>query len=132
MSDTSTSDVEQDGTLVRVHTHTGKEGVIVELRPPEHDIPRERDMQDLTDSEALDLYRQLGDYLRDPDRSERPCPDCGGRQVLTSVGSGDAGEFIKAGEEWICTDTQCDRRDRYSGTEMERSENTDKSGGDST
>ena len=61
MSDESETD--DDRTLVRVHEDIGKDGVIVELRPPEHDHPAERDMEHLSESEARELYDQLGDYL---------------------------------------------------------------------
>lgn len=63
MDDNETSDTERDGTLVEVHENIGKEGCIVELRPEEHDIPHERDMEHLSESEARDLYEQLGRYL---------------------------------------------------------------------
>lgn len=72
MTDNTMGGNDSDGTLVQVHEHIDKEGVIVELRPDEHDAPAERDMQHLSESEARDLHDQLGQYL-----AER-CDDCGG------------------------------------------------------
>lgn len=71
----ATDGTERDGTLVEVHENIGKEGVIVELRPEEHDTPAERDMEHLSESEAQDLYQQLGSYLRDS-TAECDCPYC--------------------------------------------------------
>lgn len=56
----------EDGEpVVHLHTHIGKPGVILEVRPPEHadDPPSERDMDHLPDAVAADLHRDLGAYL---------------------------------------------------------------------
>jgi hypothetical protein len=55
---------DRDKTLVEVHENIGREGVIVELRPEDHNFPAERDMEHLSESEAHDLYEQLGCYLQ--------------------------------------------------------------------
>lgn len=75
---------------------------------------------DVLDS-LLDTWDAVGDGLyADDDRQqeeavslgdERQCPDCGGRQVVQSVGLTAGRCFVKTGEEWICTDSECDRRD---------------------
>lgn len=53
-----------------VHTHIGsRDGVIVECRPVDRDVARERDMAHLTDEAARDLRDQLDDYLEGDDRN---------------------------------------------------------------
>lgn len=76
----STDDSERDGTLVEVHENIGKEGVIVELRPEEHDVAAERDMEHLTESEARELHDQLGEFLSD----DPLCAECGDERVAPS------------------------------------------------
>jgi len=68
------SEVERTSEPI-LHTHIGREGVIVECRPIGQDFPNERDFAHLTDERARDLRDQLDDYLRetvaDTKRKER-------------------------------------------------------------
>jgi hypothetical protein len=85
MSDTSENgdrpagEDDRSEVLVEVHENIGRDGVVVELRPGEHDLPTERDMEHLSMSEARDLFEQLRNALDDGGdwlihRFE--CPDC--------------------------------------------------------
>jgi len=50
--------------VINVHTHIGeREGVILEVRPKDHEHPHERDMSHLTDEEARQVRDELTDYL---------------------------------------------------------------------
>lgn len=46
-----------------VHTHIGREGVIVECRPIGQEYASETDMAHLTDEQAASLRDQLDEYL---------------------------------------------------------------------
>lgn len=65
-----------DGVLVEVHQNIGRDGVIVELRPEEHDVPTERDMEHLSMSEARDLFEKLRQVLDEDASILGPCENC--------------------------------------------------------
>jgi hypothetical protein len=58
---------ESDGErVINVHTQIGeREGVILEVRPEDHEQPHERDMSHLTDAEARRVRDELTEYLSD-------------------------------------------------------------------
>jgi hypothetical protein len=66
----------EDCVLVEVHENIGREGVIVELRPEEHDYPAERDMQHLSESEARDLFEKLRQVVGEDASILGACENC--------------------------------------------------------
>jgi len=60
-----------DTTMVEVHRHIGREGIIVELRSENHNHPFEDDMSHLTSEQAHKLRNKLNEYLCDSNNREQ-------------------------------------------------------------